>query len=300
MHSSEQRDEAATRPVADVRRLRIRASRLVTDTFAGEYRSAFRGRGIEFEEVREYQPGDDVRAIDWNVTARHGRPFVKQFVEEREMTVMILLDGSSSLDAVSPHRTKSELAAEICALLAFAAVRSNDRVGLIMFTDRIERHVPPAKGSRQAQRLLAGLRQSPARRGTDLAGALAYLARIQRRPCVVIIISDFIAADFRLPLIAAARRHDVVVVSVTAPIDADLPDVGLLDVVDPETGERRLIDTGNATVRAAFHEQASATQAARCRLFAEAGVEHLDIGVDASPVQALTRFFLDRSWRRRH
>jgi len=299
MRPSQQRPEPSIREAAAARRLRLRAARLVTDMFAGEYRSAFRGRGIEFEEVREYQPGDDIRAIDWNVTARAGRPFVKRFVEEREMTAIILLDGSPSLDAATPGKAKNEVAAEVCALLAFAAVRSNDRVGLVVFTDRIERHVPPGKGLRHAQRLLAELRQPPAGRGTDLSGALAYLEKLQRRPCILFIVSDFVAADYRLPLIAAARRHDVVAVSVAGPFDDTLPRAGLLDAVDPETGARRLVDTGNARVRAAFQERARAARFARHRLFAEAGVEHLRIRVDASPAQALARFFSDRSSRRR-
>ncbi len=282
----------------DFRRLRIRSSRQVTSTFAGEYRSAFRGRGIEFEEVRAYQPGDDIRAIDWNVTARSGHPFVKQFVEEREMTLLLLLDQSASLCLDTPCDTKSRVAAEICALLALAAVRSNDRVGLITFTDRIECYIPPAKGSRHAQCLLAELQRSPGGQGTDLAGALRYLERVQRRDGIVVIVSDFLAADFRLPLYAAARRHDVVAISVTDLIDCQLPDVGLVHVADAETGRRRLIDTSHAKVRLAYREHAANTQTEAGKLFAAVGVEHLAVATDSSPAEVLTRFFLGRQRRR--
>jgi uncharacterized protein (DUF58 family) len=285
---------------ADVRRLRILSSRLVTGIFAGEYRSAFRGRGIEFEEVREYQPGDDIRNIDWNVTARAGRPFVKQYVEEREMTVMILLDLSPSLACPTPRGTKSRVAAEIAALLAYAATRSNDRVGLMTFSDRIERYIPPAKGGRHAQRLVAELqRQAPSGQGTDLAGALNYLERVQRRGAILFLISDFLSDDFSLPLAAAARRHDVVAISVTDPLDDELPGVGLLQVADAESGMRRLIDSSDAAVRTAYRNLAARRRAGIGQVCADAGVGHLEVASDASPAKALARFFHDRRRRRR-
>ena len=299
IHALHDRPKPSSWLDSEIRRLRIRSSRLVTSIFAGEYRTAFRGRGIEFEEVREYQPGDDIRSIDWNVTARSGRPFVKQFVEEREMTVMILLDQSASLAGSTPRGTKSQVAVEICALLALAAARSNDRVGLMTFTDRIERYLAPAKGPRHAQRLMAELQRSPGGQGTDLAAALTYLQRVQRRASILIIVSDFLSADFRLPLLAAAKRHDVLAVSVTDPVDADLPDLGLLRVVDAETGRCRLIDTGDGKVRAAYREHAARRQTDVARLFDAAGLEHLVVGSDTSPVQVLTRFFTDRQRRSR-
>ncbi len=287
-------------PALDIRRLQILSSRLVTSIFAGEYRSVFRGRGIEFEEVREYQPGDDTRSIDWNVTARTGHPFVKQYVEEREMTVMLVVDQSASLHCVTPRQTKSRVAAEICALLAFAAVRSHDRVGLLCFTDRIERYIPPAKGGRHAQRLIADvLRPSPAGHGTDLAGALNYLERVLRRGSILFVISDFLAVDFRLPLAAAARRHDVVAVSVTDARDRAMPDGGLLRLADAETGVRRLVDTSDAKVRKAYEEHAIRRQAGLSETLTAAGVEHLAIATDTPPVRALTRFFQSRHGRRR-
>ncbi len=282
---------------ADIHRLQILSSRLVTSIFAGEYRSVFRGRGIEFEEVREYQPGDDIRSIDWNVTARAGRPFIKQFVEEREMTVMILLDQSPSMACPTARGGKNRLAAEIAALLIFAATRSHDRVGLLGFTDRIERYLPPAKGLRHAQRLLAEALRPPIGQGTDLAGALNYLERVQRRGSILFLISDFLSADFRLPLTAAARRHDLVAVSVHDAADAELPVTGRVRAGDAETGARRLFDAGDARVRQAYREHAARRQARLKDALAAAGVEHLAVGTDVSPVQALTRFFLGRQRR---
>ena len=283
---------------ADARRLQILSSRLVTGIFAGKYRSVFRGRGIEFEEVRDYQPGDDIRSIDWNVTARSGRPFVKLYAEEREMTVMILLDRSASLACDTPRAAKSRVAAEVCALLIYAALRSNDRVGLMTFTDRIERYVPPARGARHARRLVAEVLQPPpGGQGTDLAAALNYLDKVQRRGTILFILSDFFAAGFSRPLAAAARRHDVVAISLTDPADAWLPDAGLLQVADVETGYRRLVDSGDAGVCEAYRRHAAVRQADLEQTFSAAGVEHLAIGTDTPPVQALTRFFLGRQRR---
>lgn len=297
MARSEQPREVSSWSAADVRRLEMLSSHLVTSIFAGAYRSVFRGRGIEFEEVREYQPGDDIRSIDWNVTARCGRPFVKRFVEEREMTVMILLDQSASLDCRTPRRAKSSLAAEICALLAFVAVRSNDRVGLITFTDRIERYIPPAKGSRHAQRLVAALLQSPGGQGTDVAAALGYLERVQRRGSLLFVVSDFLAADFRLPLAAVARHYEVIAVSVADSSDDQLPAVGLLRVADPESGTRHLVDTAAAEVRERYRQHAVTRRGQLNQVFADTGVEHLIVDSVVPPLQALGRFFHSRRQR---
>ena len=284
---------------ADIRRLRLVSARLVTGLFVGEYRSAFRGRGIEFGEVREYQPGDDFRSIDWNVTARSGRPFVKQYVEEREMTVMLLLDLSASMNFVSPRGSKAALAAEIAALLAFAATRSNDRVGLLTFSDRVERYMPPGKGPRHAQRLVADLqRPAPGSRRTDLGVALGYLERVQRRGAIVFLISDFLAADYSLPLAALARRHDVVAVAVTDDFDSELPGVGLLQVADLETGERHLIDCADAATRLAYLRQAQQRQFEMGRVLREAGAERLVVHTGSAPDRVLAQFFHGRLRRR--
>lgn len=285
-------------PAAELRRLEILSSRLVTSLFAGEYRSVFRGRGIEFEEVREYQPGDDVRSIDWNVTARAGRPFVKQYVEEREMTVMLLLDQSASLECATSRRSKSRMAAEVCAILSFAAARSHDRLGMLAFTDRVECYVPPGKGMRHAQKLVAEvLLKPPAGTGTDLAMALDYLERVHRRGCILFILSDFHSGDFSLPLAAAARRHDVVAVAFADPLDEALPDAGLLRVKDAETGDLLLIDTGDAGVRQSYREHALARRESLEQSLAAAGVELLVMDTETSPLQALVRFFHRRRQR---
>jgi uncharacterized protein (DUF58 family) len=279
-------------PATDVRRLQILSSRLVTGIFAGEYKSVFRGRGIEFEEVREYQPGDDIRSIDWNVTARAGRPYVKQFVEEREMTVMLLFDRSASLECPTPRGPKSKTAAEVCALLAFAAARSNDRVGIMTCTEQVEHFIAPAKGVRHAQRIIAAiLSRQPEGRGTDLAGALNYLDRVSRRNTTLCIVSDFQSPDFRVPLAAVARRHDVVAVIITDPDDLELPEAGLLQVMESETGSRRFIDTGATEVRRAYRQEAAARRAELLRNFAAAGVKYLEVSTGAPPIHPLVRFF---------
>jgi uncharacterized protein (DUF58 family) len=285
-------------PAADIRRLRIRSSHLVTSLFAGEYRSVFRGRGIEFESMREYQPGDDIRDIDWNVTARSGRPYVKQYVEERERTVMLLLDLSPSLTSDSPRGPKHNQAAEACALLAFAAARSNDKVGLLTFTDRVEHYLPPRKGTRHAQRLVAQILTAfPKGHGTDLTLALDHLQRVQRRNAIVFLVSDFQAPDFRLALTAAARRHEVVAVSLNDPLDAQLPSLGVLDVLDPENGTRRLVDSRSSGVRLAYAKSWAESRARLKETFAAAGIEHLALATDSPAVLSLTRFFLDRQRR---
>jgi uncharacterized protein (DUF58 family) len=287
-------------PAGDARRLRIYTTRWVDSIFTGEYRSAFRGRGIEFDEVREYQPGDDIRSIDWNVTARSGRPFIKRYIEERQITVMILLDRSSSLEGVGPRKTKAQLAQEICALMILAAARSNDCVGLMAFADRVECYIPPGKGMRHAARLLAELSRPrlSAERGTDLAGALRYFDRVQRRPCIAVLVSDFIADEFQRPLAALVRRHDVVAISLTDIFDRELPDVGLLHVKDMESDNRRLIDTHSPAMRLAYRSRAQQKQAEIEQCLRAVGVGHLAVATDASPAQALTRFFAARASQR--
>jgi uncharacterized protein (DUF58 family) len=274
------------------RRLRLQSSRLVSGFFAGEYRSVFRGRGIEFETVREYQPGDDVRCIDWNVTARCGRPFLKQFVEERELNLMLLVDRSASLASPTPRGARSRLAAEAAALLTFAAARSNDRVGLISCSDRMESFIPPAKGARQAQRIVASLGfDAPSGRGTDLSGALDFFSRVSRRSGTLCIVSDFICPDFSRELAAVARRHEVMALVVTDPNDIELPQAGLLDLADEESGRRTLVDCSNKEVRLAYREGALARRARLLQGFASAGVKHLELSTARPPLHDLVRFF---------
>lgn len=237
-----------------VRLLEITTRHLVTEVFSGEYSSAFKGRGIEFAEVREYQPGDDIRSIDWNVTARTGRPFVKRFSEERELTILLCVDLSASGDFGTGQKTKQQLAAEVSSVIAFAATRNNDRVGLLIFTDRIELYVPPAKGSRHALRLIRELLAfSPKGRGTDFRVAADHISHVLKRRAVVFIASDFLAPDPVGPWRVVASKHDAVALHVSDPREHEMPSVGLVNVQDPETGDTRTIDTSSATVRRDYH-----------------------------------------------
>lgn len=282
------------------RQLQILSTRLVTSIFAGAYKSVFRGRGIEFEELRDYQPGDDIRCIDWNVTARTGKPCIKRFVDEREMTVMLMLDRSASLGCPSPSGSKSAVAAEVCALLAVTAARSNDRIGLLSFGAGIESYIPPGKGLRHARRLIAEVAAPASAAGaTDLAGALEYMQRVLRRPAILFIVSDFISADFRRALASAARRHDVVAVAVSDPHDFDLPDAGLLLVTDAESGRRRVVDSGSKKVRSAYSRQGAERLAALKQTVASAGADYLQVSTSTPPVQALHGFFRIRQRRMR-
>src|SRR5947209_8987670 len=235
-----------------LRRLQLRARRAVANLLGGEYHSVFKGAGLAFADVRAYQPGDDVRAIDWNVTARMGQPFLKRFVEERELTVLFAVDASASLAVGSRRQAKREVVAELAALLAFAALHNNDRVGLLHGTDRVEHVVPPRKGARHAQRLLRDiLFYQPTGRGTGLRAALDALNRIQRKRAIVFLFSDFLDTGFERALRLAGRRHDLIAVRVRDPLEDELPDVGLLELADAETGELVLIDTAAAPVRQA-------------------------------------------------
>src|SRR6516165_8875515 len=226
-----------------IRRLQLKARRAVENLLGGEYHSVFKGTGIAFEEVREYQPGDDIRSIDWNVTARMGHPFVKRFIEERELTLMLVVDCSGSLRFGSRSQQKREVAAEIAAVLAFSAVSNNDRVGLLQFTDRVERFVPPRKGTRHVLRLIRDvLFYEPVRRGTSLKVALDFLNRVLRRRTIVFLLSDFLDEDFGQALKRAGRRHDLVAIRIADPGEERLPAFGLLELEDAETGGRVLID----------------------------------------------------------
>jgi uncharacterized protein (DUF58 family) len=283
-----------------IRRIHIRTRRLVDGVFAGEYHSVFKGRGMEFADVREYVPGDDVRTIDWNVTARLGHPYVKRYVEERELTVMLLVDLSASGRFGSVARLKTEIATELCALLALSAIRNNDKVGLILFTDRIECFVPPQKGRNRALRVIREmLHFAPARRGTDLALALDYLHRVSRRRSVAFLLSDFLASGYERALRLARQRHDVIPVCISDRREASLPNLGLIALQDLETGQPILIDTGSAAVRNRYREQRGAAVAARQRLFLGLGVDPIEVRTDEPYVRPLLRFFRQREKRLR-
>ena len=252
-----------------VRRIEIHTRRLVNDVLAGHYGSVFRGRGMEFSEVREYMPGDEIRDIDWNVTARMGQPFIKKFVEERELTTMLLVDASASGAFGSSARSKTELAAEFSALIAASAIRNNDKVGLIIFTDQVERYIPPKKGRGHVMRVIREvLGHKPQRTGTCIREAIELFSRVTRRHAVTFLVSDFIDKDFEKPLRIAAQSHDLIAVRVTDPREQTLPTgAGLMELRDPETGHVQLIDASHKAVRRAFEQAAEKRTEALADLF---------------------------------
>jgi uncharacterized protein (DUF58 family) len=283
-----------------VRLLELRTRGLVNALFSGEYRSVFKGQGMEFSEVREYQPGDEVRSIDWNVTARMGRPYVKRYIEERELTVMLAVDLSGSERYGTRHRFKSELASELAAVLAMSAIRNNDRVGTLLFTDRIELVVPPKKGRRHALRLMRDLLVfSPEGRGTDIGGATEYLNKMLPHKTIIFLVSDFLAEDIERPLKLLAQRHDVVAVAIEDPSELELPDIGLARLVDPESGQIVDVDTSDPRVRAAFDENVGEAREARHKLLRRLAVDEVQVMTDGSIVEPLFRFFRKRETRTR-
>ncbi len=283
-----------------VKLLELRTRGLVNSLFTGEYRSVFKGQGMEFAEVREYQPGDEVRSIDWNVTARMGKPFVKRYIEERELTVMLAVDLSGSERFGTRKRFKSELASELAAVLAMSAIRNNDRVGAVLFSDRIEHVVPPRKGRKHALRLMRDLLAfEPVGRGTDLAGALEYTQKMLAHKAIIFVVSDFQTAELEQPLKLLAQRHDVVAVTVDDPSEQVLPDIGLARFVDPETGHTLDVDTSDPDVRARFTETVTAELAARRHLLRRLAIDEIPVGTDGGVVDPLIRFFRTRETRTR-
>jgi uncharacterized protein (DUF58 family) len=298
-----------------VRHIEIRTARLARETFAGQYHSVFKGRGMDFEEVREYVPGDEVRAIDWNVTARTGRPFVKKFREERELTIVLLVDLSASGHFGSAAQSKRELAAEVASVLAFAAVRNNDKVGLILFTDEVEQYVPPRKGRSHVLRVVREILFFDAqRRGTDVVKALEYANQVLKRRAVVFLLSDFLVplrataatagapasgamTPLRRTLEITGRRHDLVGVVVSDPREAELPDVGRVLLEDAESGEQLEIDTHDATTRLRFAEAAEQRRAGVLSTLRGAGIDTLELSTAAPYLSALLRFFQRRAAR---
>jgi len=281
-----------------VRRIEIATRGLVNEVFSGEYHSVFKGRGMNFAEVREYQYGDDIRSVDWNVTARTGSPYVKVFEEERELTVMLAVDVSGSGDFGTRERMKGEIAVEICALLAFSAIKNNDKVGLIIFSDRIEKFVPPRKGRRHVLRVLRELLYcKPAGRETDIAGALQYLARVVRRRAVVFLVSDFLAADYQKALAVSGQRHDVIAVRMCDRREMELPSIGYVEFEDAESGEHVMVDTSDRDFRATFQQRAAHNRAALDRVFRQTKVDVIDIETGQQYVDPLMRFFKERARR---
>jgi uncharacterized protein (DUF58 family) len=284
---------------AEVRRIEITTRHLVRDIVAGEYASAFRGRGVEFAEVREYQPGDDIRSIDWNVTARLGAAYVKRHLEERELTVMFAVDYSASGGFGSRRRAKLETGLEVAAVLALAAARSNDRIGALCFTDRAERYIPPRKGRRQALRVISELlAYDPAGRRTDLGASLAWLESVLRRRSVLFILSDFMTDGWGGALDRLARRHDVVAVRLADPRERTLPDAGLAAMADPETGAWTWVDTSSPAVREHFARAAAAFDAELESELRRRGADLLPLDTTEPYGEALVSFFRRRERRR--
>ena len=279
-----------------VRRIELRTRHLVDTVFSGEYHSVFKGQGMAFAEVREYQMGDDIRSIDWNVTARMGHPFVKVYDEERELTVMLMVDASASGDFGTVSQMKGEIGVEICALLAFSAIQNNDRVGLIIFTDDVEAFIPPKKGRKHVLRVIRELLYfRPSRRGTDIGAALDTLNRINKRKSVVFLVSDYLASGYEAALRVSCRRHDLIAVVLQDPRERELPDIGLVEVEDAETGREMLVDTSDREFRVLFRQLNERLEERRDQLFRSVGVDRVDIRTDASYVDALMRFFRKRA-----
>ncbi len=283
-----------------IRRIEIRTRHLVNDVFGGEYHSVFKGRGMEFSEVREYQYGDDIRNIDWNVTARNQQPFIKVFEEERELTVMLLVDASASESFGSVEQMKIEIAAELAALLSYAAIKNNDKVGLIMFTDQIEKYVPPRKGRSHILRLIREiLAFEPESTGTDIGNAVEYFLNVQRRKSVAFIISDFWDSGFERPLRIAGKKHDMIGFWLVDPKEVALPDVGLLRLRDPETGEEMVIDTSEGALREAFKNTMLDRESELVALFRSMNMDSIQIMTDQSYVEPVMKFFKMRERRLR-
>jgi uncharacterized protein (DUF58 family) len=281
-----------------IRKLEIATRKVVSTVLSGQYHSVFKGRGMAFSEVRQYQPGDEVRTIDWNVTARMNDTYVKVFTEERELTVMLLVDVSASGSFGSHERSKAEIAAEVAAQIAFSAISNNDRVGLILFSDRVEKVVPPRKGRSHVLRLVTDiLTYRPRGAGTDLLSALTYLTHVAKRKTVTFLISDFLASGHEQGLRIVARKHDLVPVVVVDPFEEAFPALGLVDLEDPETGERQVVDTSDPRVRGRFQRLMSSRREERNRLFKKLKLDSVELRAHEEYAQSLQKFFRARARR---
>lgn len=281
-----------------VRRIQIYTTHVVNNVFAGEYESVFKGRGMEFDEVREYQPGDDVRTIDWNVTARMGHPYVKRFVEERELTVMLLVDMSASGTFGTINRTKNELAAEIGAVLAFSAIRNKDKVGLILFTDKVEKFIPPRKGTSHVLRVIRELLYfKPKGTQTDITCALDYLNKVTIRKTVTFIISDFFASGYKNALQIANKRHDIITILVEDPRERQLAPIGIVELEDSETGEKIFVDTRDKYLLKQYAELTNNRRIQTLNVFRHAGIDCIQVDTKKPYIEPLLRFFRMREKR---
>jgi len=281
-----------------VREIQIVSRKVVNELLGGEYKSVFKGRGMEFDEVREYVPGDEVRTIDWNVTARTGKPFVKRFIEEREQSLFFLVDMSASGTFGSAEKSKNEIAAELCGLLAFSAIKNNDKVGLIIFTDKIERFIAPEKGQAHVLNIIREILSfEPERTGTRIAGALDYLGKMVKKKCVTFLISDFQDTDYEKQLKLAAIHYDLIAITITDRRELNLPNAGLVELLDSESGERVLIDSASPSARKKFNIAAKAHQLAVKALFNRLNIDHIDVRTDQDYMRDVIRFFQTRDRR---
>lgn len=281
-----------------IQRIHIRTRRVVNDLLAGQYESVFKGQGMVFKEVREYVPGDDVRSIDWNVTARTGQPHIKVMTEEREQTVMLVVDASASGQFGSRNRLKCELAAELCAVLAYSAIKNNDKVGLLIFTDRVEHFVLPQKGRKHILRVIREiLYPEPRGTGTDIAAALNYVNQVVARHAIVFIVSDFMAYNYETPLRITGSKYDAIAVAVDDHREFELPDVGVISLRDPETGAEIVADTGSRRLREAYEEDGVRRRAYRSEVLRRARVDLIELRTDEAYIGALHRFFRMRERR---
>jgi uncharacterized protein (DUF58 family) len=285
-----------TELMKQVGKIKILTSHLIDDQLTGDYHSMFKGQGVEFDEVRPYVAGDDIRSIDWNVTARTGAPHVKRFSEERELTVIFLVDVSGSQVFGSQTRSKSELAAEITCLLALTAIRNQDKIGLMLFTDRIVKSIPPRKGRTSVMRLVREvLAADETREGTDITAALRFLNNVQKRKAVVFLVSDFQDTGYEKELRVTARRHDVIACPISDPCEFELPNVGLIEMQDPESGELLLVDTGSAAVRKAFASRASEEQEKLIRFFKRTGIDTISLSTARPYIDDVRALFRRRA-----
>jgi len=278
-----------------IKRIEIKTRHIINTVLAGEYHSVFKGRGMEFSEVREYQIGDDIRTIDWNVTARMGHPFIKKFDEERELTVIFVVDASSSGEFGTFRQLKSEIAVELCALLAFSAIKNNDRVGLIIFTNKIEKFILPRKGRNHVLRVIRELLYfKPEAVNTDVKVALDYLNKVITKKSVVFLVSDFLSGDYEKSMRIVNRHHDLIAVTITDPRELQIPDLGLIDLIDAETGEEITVDSGQTSFRDQFFKEGSLEKSKREKFFKMTGIDFVDIYTDRDYVEPLFKFFKKR------
>ncbi len=281
-----------------VKRIDIQTRGLVDEVFSGRYHSIFKGHGLDFNDIREYQPGDDIRSIDWNVSARAGHPYIKVFEEERELTVMLIADVSASSQFGTYNQMKGELAVEMCAVLAFSAIKNNDKIGLIIFSDRIEKYVPPKTGKSHVLRVLRELLYfKPEGKNTDISVPLEYLYKVMRKRATVFLVSDFLSGGFEKALRIAKRKHDIVAITVSDPRERAMPDVGLIEFQDAETGQYALLDTANKEVMEQFSIQAELAREKRETLFKSMNIDFINIFTDESYVIPFVKFFKKRAKR---